>query len=410
MKRRFSSLIVLAVLALACAPTPPERASLPKVDAVLDPPVQCTFLIGDPQGVLVDEIIPNSASDGLLLPGDVIVAVEGESTDDSDALLGVLEDSLPGDTIDVNYLRNGTDTTTTLTLGSNPDDSSRPMIGVMIRTSYQTVQADEVGTSIEGSPSARAIAIGGTIYLADPLTTEWARTDVDVEADPAWIATTSGIYSMEEDTVVDLQTGEPIPNDRFEEWEPLRIIGSIGDDLLLAVTRPVPDEIDQVVVGVTRFDPAEARTEWVSPSVDGFGIPVLALSAADEETIVVVGVNEDGSEVMGVALWDGEGITLSPEVPLTLGTPAGWMDDNTLLFRTEEAVATELEVGTGESAEVTLDPQIAGLPVFPVGDGRHVLAVDGQTLLLDDLDDGGEVRVLAQDCAISRLGNPGRET
>jgi hypothetical protein len=55
--RRFPALAVTAILSFACAATPPERSALPEVDEVLDPPAECGFLVGDPQGVLVQEVV-----------------------------------------------------------------------------------------------------------------------------------------------------------------------------------------------------------------------------------------------------------------------------------------------------------------------------------------------------------------
>jgi hypothetical protein len=98
--RRFPALLVTGILAFACAPTPPERAPLPGVDEVLDPPAQCTFLVGDPQGVLVQDVIPDSAAEGILLAGDIIIAFEDEPTPDSEALLAALSSRSDGDVVD----------------------------------------------------------------------------------------------------------------------------------------------------------------------------------------------------------------------------------------------------------------------------------------------------------------------
>ena len=92
---------------------------------------------------------------------------------------------------------------------------------------------------------------------------------------------------------------------------------------------------------------------------------------------------------------------------IALGTPVGWMDDETLLFRTDVEVASVLTVPDGETEEITLEPAIGGLPLFPVGDGRGVLALDSQSLVLDDVTLVGDLQVLAENCDFSRVGEPG---
>ncbi|MGH8915859.1 MAG: PDZ domain-containing protein [Acidimicrobiia bacterium] len=407
MKRRLPALVAVFVIAAACAPTPPERAPLPRVDQILDSPEQCTFLVGDPQGVLVDEVIPDSAADGLLAAGDVILAIDGAPTDTSADLLAALESTSPGQAIEVEYSRDGTDQTTMLTPGANPDDTSRPMVGVMIRTAYDSVLAAEVGDSIEPGPSTRPITIGGVVYLVDPLSQSWARTGVEIEDELLWISTASGIYSIEGTTLTELVSGEDIEVDESDGWEALRIIGSIGDDLLLAVTRPVATEAEAVAVGVSRFDPIGQRTIWVTPAPSGFGIPVSAQGSPEGKTMVVVGVNEDGSEITGIAIWGADGAALVDDDLTGLGAPLGWLDDDVLLFRSTENVAIGFDITSGDQAQVALDPQVAALPLFPVGDGRNVLAVEGRTLVLEDIETSGEVRMLAQDCNITRVGDPG---
>jgi hypothetical protein len=92
---------------------------------------------------------------------------------------------------------------------------------------------------------------------------------------------------------------------------------------------------------------------------------------------------------------------------IALGTPVGWMDNETLLFRTDVEVASVLTVPGGATEEITLEPAIGGLPLFPVGDGRGVLALDSQSLVLDDVTLVGDLQVLAENCDFSRVGEPG---
>jgi len=389
---------------LACASTPPERGSLPDVGEALDPPSQCTFLVGEPQGVLVQEVTPDSAADGLLIVGDVIVAFDHQPTLDSESLLAALGEKEVGDVVEISVLRGDEETEQTLTLG---DASGEPRIGVMIRTQYQTVEAAHIDTEVEPGLLTRPISISGLIYLFDAGSNVWERTEVEVAEEINWVATTAGLYGIQEEVISDLVSGEEIPHDGIEGWEPIRVIGSAGVEVILVVTQEVPDEPERVAVGVSRFNPLTSQTVWAQPVVDGFGIPISALGSPDGEAIVVVGVDEGGSEITGIDVWDGDGNARGMQDLVALGTPVGWMDDESLLFRTDVEVASLLTLPGGDTEEITLEPAIGGLPLFPVGDGRGVLALDSQSLVLDDVNLVGDLQVLAENCDFGRVGEPG---
>ncbi len=404
MKRRFPLLIVTSLLVLSCASTPPEREALPDLDEALDPPAQCSFLVGEPEGVLVQEVTPDSAADGLLIVGDVIVSFDDQPTPDSAALLAALGEKDAGEMVEMEVVRGDEETLQTITLG---DDGGEPRIGVMIRTQYQSVEASEVDTEVEPGPYTRPISIASTIYLFDAGANVWERTDVEVPDELNWVATTSGLYGIEEEVITDLQTGEEIPYDGFEGWEPIRVIGSAGPDLVLVVTQEVPDDPERVAVGVARFDPFSTETRWAQPVVEGFGIPITAFGSPGGEAIVIVGVNEGGSEITGIDIWDGDGSPRGLEDLTPLGTPVGWMDKESVLFRTETDVATLLTLASGDTEEITLETAVNGLPLFPVGDGQSVLSIDSQSLVLEDLTRTGDLQVLAENCSIGRVGETG---
>ncbi len=397
-------LIVTTLMVLSCASTPPEREALPDIEEALDGPAQCSFLVGEPEGVLVQEVTPNSAADGLLVVGDVIISFDDQPTPDSEALLAALGEKDAGEMVEVEVVRGDEETRQTLTLG---DDGGEPRIGVMIRTQYQSVEASEVDTEVDPGPYTRPISIASTIYLFDAGANVWERTDVDVPDELNWVATTSGLYGIEEEVITDLQNDEEIAYDGFEGWEPIRVIGSAGPDLVLVVTQEVPDDPERVAVGVARFDPFTTETRWAQPVVEGFGIPITAFGSPGGEAIVVVGVNEGGSEITGIDIWDGDGSPRGLEDLISLGTPVGWMDEESVLFRTETDVATDLTVASGDTEEITLETAISGLPLFPVGDSQSVLSIDSQSLVLEDLTRTGDLQVLAENCSIGRVGEPG---
>lgn len=392
------------IVTVACAQTPPERSSLPAVEEAVDPPAQCSFLLGEPQGVLVQEVTPDSAADGLLLAGDIIVAFDDEPTPDSTTLLAALGEKEAGEVVEIEVLRDDEETQQTITLG---DDGGEPRIGVSIRTQYQSVEATDIETEITPGPMVRPISIAGGIYLFDPASRTWERTDIAVTDELNWVSAGSGIYVVEEESISNVASGEVVPHDGFEGWEPIRVIGSAGDDLVLVVTQEVPDDPERVAVGVSRFDPVSAETVWAEPVIDGFGIPISALGSPDGDQVVLVGVDEGGAEIMGIDVWSGDGLARGMEGLVALGTPVGWMDEETVLFRTETETGTLLTVPGGETEEIMLESAIEGLPLFPVGDGSTVMAIDDQTLVLEDLTQTGDFQVLAENCSVTRVGEPG---
>jgi hypothetical protein len=222
-----------------------------------------------------------------------------------------------------------------------------------------------------------------------------------------WVGTTSGLYAIEGGVVTDLTNEEEIPHDGFEGWDPVRLIGSIGPDLMLVVTQDLNDGTGRVAVGISRFDPRAGATMWVEPVADGFGIPVFALGSPDTTSMVVVGVAEGGSDITGVEVWDADGSASGLSDLVDLGTPVGWMDDERVLFRTDVELATVLDAAGGGTEQIVLESAVGGIPLFPVGDSRSVLAVDGQALLLEDLTVTGDLRVLAENCTFGRVGEPG---
>ena len=77
-----------------------------------------------PRGAaLVSEVQPGTpAEEAGLKEGDVIVAVDGQELQDNFQLLTIIGNKRPGDTVTLTYVRDGERHTTTVTLGTRPDD------------------------------------------------------------------------------------------------------------------------------------------------------------------------------------------------------------------------------------------------------------------------------------------------
>lgn len=108
-----------------------------------------------PTGVRVDGLVEDGPAAGVVEPGEVIVGFEGEPVTDFDSVLALLEQHAPGDTVtlEVEGL-DGTVGSRSLTLGANPDDAARPLIGVFLVTRVDLPLDVDIDAGSIGGPSA----------------------------------------------------------------------------------------------------------------------------------------------------------------------------------------------------------------------------------------------------------------
>ncbi|MCR4439654.1 MAG: PDZ domain-containing protein [bacterium] len=79
------------------------------------------FAVKEDEGVLITEVEKNSPADKAgLLPGDVIVTIDGRQMQDIDAVADAISDKEEGDSVVVAYVRKGTRAETTVVLGKRP--------------------------------------------------------------------------------------------------------------------------------------------------------------------------------------------------------------------------------------------------------------------------------------------------
>jgi len=358
----------------------------------------------------VSEVLEDTGADGVLETGDVILALNGLETADSDQLRQALSEQSVGDEVVLELRRDGVEESAQLVLGPNPEDPERPFMGVTIQTAYEQLPAAEANQAIPGVPTARAIVLAGVLYGMEPSGSLWMNTGVAIGEETNWVATSESVFALGTDEVrviTDLLSGEVIDYPEVEEWVPARLIGAVEDDLLLTVTQEVPDDPELVAVGVSRFDPETGDVDWIEPISEGFGVPVTAWGSPESGYITLAGVDPEDTTLTGVDLLTSEGRTAGLEDLLTLGTPIGWLDEETAVFRTSTTSVSTVNAVTGEVNEVMLDAGLEGVPLYAVADGRSVLAVSGRSLVIDDLTTGGDVRVLAENCSIDQVGHAG---
>jgi Lon-like protease len=115
------------------------------------------------QGAFVAQVIPGTAAARDLHPSDVIVEVAGERVGALSELRAILAEKEPGDEVSVVVRRAGKPLRFDLTLGSDPSDRSRAVMGVLVEQSanIRLPFPVEIDTGNVGGPSAGlAMALG----------------------------------------------------------------------------------------------------------------------------------------------------------------------------------------------------------------------------------------------------------
>jgi S1-C subfamily serine protease len=72
-------------------------------------------------GALVEEVSPGTAADEAgLEPGDLVISIEGAPVQSGGDLAAQIQTHQPGDAVDLQVVRDGEQTTVTVTLGERP--------------------------------------------------------------------------------------------------------------------------------------------------------------------------------------------------------------------------------------------------------------------------------------------------
>lgn len=128
-------------------------------------------------GALVIETVPDSAADGVLLPNDVIVEMDGKEVAFRDDIINDLSDAEIGDLVEMLVERPIDESTdefdemeVELVLGPHVDDPTRPMIGVLLDNNEPLVEFPvdvDIDSQNIGGPSAGMMF---TLQIMDQLT------------------------------------------------------------------------------------------------------------------------------------------------------------------------------------------------------------------------------------------------
>ncbi|MDD9371439.1 MAG: PDZ domain-containing protein [Acidimicrobiales bacterium] len=123
-------------------------------------------------GQVVVDVLPDTPADGVLDPGDVITAIDGETFDDGQDLSRLLGDEAPGESITatVQPPSGGAERDVELALAADPDDPDRGVMGVQVMEAvldYDFPVDVEIDTGDVGGPSA---GLAFTLGIIDDLT------------------------------------------------------------------------------------------------------------------------------------------------------------------------------------------------------------------------------------------------
>lgn len=392
---------------------PPPRSPLPDVAQVVPEPQTCGFQVGEGRGVNVDDIIADSGADGILVVGDLLVGVNGQRIANADQLREALGRQQVGDRITVDVVRAGEDVSTEIVLGPNPDAPELPMLGVMIATDFERVDPADVETEAEGGGLARAIGIGASVYVLDPVSGGWSSLGIEVPGE-AWAAAGNTVLTVEspatpDSALVDANSGDRLVFD-VGEWWAVNLLGTLGSDTVVSGARLIEGETELAELSVILVDFDRRVVEWIWQIDQQIGLPVATFPSPDGTRLLVAGQSQE-DDLFRYTILSSDGLPmLTPDtLDAAEGTVAlGWFDDESFLVSTDSGGLLIVDGASGITREATLPAALGQVSrLTTVGDGAHLLADSGSSFLKVNLNGTSEIRTLADHCQVGVVGNLG---
>lgn len=411
---------VVALTAGACATRSDRVTSLPPVPTSLVPngpndvgTGRCTFAIGAGRGALVSDVLPGGPADGLLAVDDIVTALDGAVIRTSADLVAAVRAGGIGTTVTITGERAGGPLSVAVTLGESAEVAGRPILGVLVTTYEDRREPDELTEQPIAVPLARIVAIGGELWVLDPVSVAWSPLGV-ATPEGALIAADGEVYTIEVGSsgtaLLGAISGERTPVD-LANWTAVSVIGRLGRKVLVGAERTDPSgEVTEYAV--IAVDPAlgEAVWFWSTDPAAAEPIPVAGYSNATGDRVLVGLSNADGT---AAPLWvllseSGEAAAAQVAVGIPDGVQmVGWHDADRLLAVTGAIdQALLIDPVTGTAVETTLPVDSPAVRMWTVGDGAHLLIEDGSGLVLATVG-GIERRALTAACdaaSISELG------
>jgi hypothetical protein len=403
------------LLAACSGQSAPSLGTLPDLDQVIPERQPCMLMVGEPLGALVDDVLPGTAADGAIEPGDVLVGVGGVAVADAEQLRTELQEHAVGDTVAISLIRDGSELSVDVTLQEG-DTPGRPQLGVMATTAFDQVAPEELEAEPGGDPLQRAVDVGGLLLVLDSSRAEWGSSGREAPASE-WVAAGDQLFRLdtegEEPQIVDIDSGDAA---RFsvDNWEPLNLIGSLDGKLLVSVARPLESDPQLAEVGVMLADPASSGVEWLwQVDQEGLGVPIAAYPSPDGSR-VLIGTSDAEAGTIHYAVLGANGLLEVAPATLAVADDSlalGWFDADSILVRMADGAVVQIDVASGTGADQIVPASVLDAErMWAVGDGQHVLAQVDDTMALWDLSADGTVRIVADNCVIGGVSDPGWAT
>jgi hypothetical protein len=433
MRRLLSATVVLAVFTAACtAQEPPARPALPEVPDELVPDFfvgsnafdilsaaeGCAVLAGD--GVRVLEVIDGSPAEGVLVPTDVIVAVDGIPTTTAEALSRVMRARGPGDVVTVGLEGEDGVEEIEIVLAQLGDDPAVGQMGVMTESRLTAHALAEVPRNFVDSSLARPIILDGELVVYDPLGAAWQRTEIPLPG--ARIAAVGGagylVVPEPVSAIVRVSDASVAVLDGID-WQLLWPVGSVGELLLVAASRTTQEGEATAVLAVDFDDQRVVWTWEPGPGADGnLIVPDAAYTSPSGELAVVslISRTTEGDVVVRQALLDAEGHETAD-----WGTESrsfipdgvivgGWYDETHIVYAAGTATAIVARIYdpvTGEDEVLSTLEADRVTSLWAVGDGRHLLVGTDLEITLVDAESAARRRPVFSGCEFGTIGNYG---
>jgi PDZ domain-containing protein len=117
--------------------------------------------------VVIDQVQPEAPAEGVLLPGDALIEINGTPVPDYRSVQRVMGDVAPGDEVIIEVRRDDEAVTETVTTEENPDDAERAYLGVLLGLGFTSPVDVELNLGNVGGPSAGLIF---SLAIVDSLT------------------------------------------------------------------------------------------------------------------------------------------------------------------------------------------------------------------------------------------------
>lgn len=197
-------------------------------------------------GVVVVGVEPGSAAEGVLEPGDSVVAIAGEPLDDIDDVSRIMAERRPADTVtlSVEPLQTEQVREVEVVLGASPDDPERGLIGISLEPrspAYDFPVEVDIDSGNVGGPSA---GLAFTLAVLDVLTPGelTGGLDVAVTGTIDGVGNVGDVGGVRQKTAAAIDDGYDVflvPSGEFQEAE-----ARAGDALEVIAVDTLDDALD----------------------------------------------------------------------------------------------------------------------------------------------------------------------